>query len=125
MDALVASLLKAVFFGCSHQTEIAKENLIKQAGKRGISHDRLVFAKKLGIYRIHRSTSHADLYLDTFNYNAGATASNVLWAGVPLITKAGVGYTARMASSLLKSIGLPELITNTPEDYESACVKFS
>ena len=49
----------------------------------------------------------------------------MLWAGVPLITKAGVGYTARMASSLLKSIGLPELITNTAEDYETLALSLA
>ena len=74
--------------------------------------------KSVGFHQYKNQLTHADLYLDTFNYNAGATASNVLWAGVPLITKAGVGYTARMASSLLKSIELPELITSTSDEYE-------
>jgi protein O-GlcNAc transferase len=105
--------------------ELAKENLIKHAGKRGISSDRLVFAKKLSFIEYVDQLSHADLYLDTFNYNAGATASNVLWAGVPLITKAGVGYSARMASSLLQSIGMPELITKTPEDYEALALNLA
>ena len=98
--------------------EIAKENLIKQADNRGISHERLIFTQSVGFHEYKNQLTHADLYLDTFNYNAGATASNVLWAGVPLITKAGVGYTARMASSLLKSIELPELITSTSDEYE-------
>ena len=98
--------------------EIAKENLIKQADNRGISHERLIFTQNVGFHQYKNQLTHADLYLDTFNYNAGATASNVLWAGVPLITKAGVGYTARMASSLLKSIELPELITSTSDEYE-------
>jgi len=106
-------------------TEISKENLIKEASKRGISMDRLVFAKKVGFGQYIDQFTHADLYLDTFNYNAGATASNVLWAGVPLITKPGVGYAARMASSLLKSIGLPELITNTAEDYETLALSLA
>jgi predicted O-linked N-acetylglucosamine transferase (SPINDLY family) len=99
--------------------EIARENLIKQAGNRGISSDRLVFTKLVAFNNYINQLAHADLYLDTFNYNAGATASNVLWAGVPLITKAGAGYTSRMASSLLQSIGMPELITSTSEDYEN------
>ena len=75
-------------------------------------------SRSVGFHQYKNQLTHADLYLDTFNYNAGATASNVLWAGVPLITKAGVGYTARMASSLLKSIELPELITSTSDEYE-------
>ena len=99
--------------------EIARENLIKQAGNRGISSDRLVFTKLVAFNTYINQLTHADLYLDTFNYNAGATASNVLWAGVPLITKAGAGYASRMASSLLQSIGMPELITSTSEDYEN------
>ena len=61
----------------------------------------------------------ADLFLDTFNYNAGATASNALWAGLPVLTKMGKGYTARMAGSLLNAIELPELITTTEEAYET------
>jgi len=105
--------------------EVAKENLIKQAGNRGISSDRLVFSKLVAFNKYIDQLTHADLYLDTFNYNAGATASNVLWAGVPLITKAGVGYTARMASSLLQSIGMPELITNTSEDYENLALSLA
>jgi predicted O-linked N-acetylglucosamine transferase (SPINDLY family) len=61
----------------------------------------------------------ADLFLDTFNYNAGATASNALWAGLPVLTKMGEGYAARMAGSLLNAIDLPELITTTEDAYEN------
>jgi protein O-GlcNAc transferase len=60
----------------------------------------------------------ADLFIDTFNYNAHTTASEALWAGLPVITKAGKGFSARAAASLLTAIGLPELITATAEDYE-------
>ena len=64
----------------------------------------------------------ADLYLDTFIYNAGATASNALWAGLPVLTKRGHGYTARMAASLLSSIELPELITDSEQAYEALAI---
>ena len=77
-----------------------------------------MFAKKTSHDKYLAQFKYADLYLDTFIYNAGATASNALWAGLPVITKRGKGYTARMASSLLKSIGLPELVTSTKVDYE-------
>jgi predicted O-linked N-acetylglucosamine transferase (SPINDLY family) len=60
----------------------------------------------------------ADLCLDTLPYNGGATSSDMLWAGVPLITVAGRTYAARMSGSLLHALGLPELITETPAQYE-------
>ncbi|NDH26128.1 MAG: hypothetical protein EBY35_07915 [Rhodobacteraceae bacterium] len=56
-------------------------------------------------------------------YNAGATASNALWAGLPVITKSGQGYTARMAGSLLCSVGLSELVTKTSQEYEDLALK--
>ena len=96
-----------------------KGNLYKEAQLRGISADRLVFAQKVSHEKYLAQFRKADLYLDTFNYNAGATASNALWAGLPVLTKLGESYTARMAGSLLTSIGLPELATHSEEDYES------
>ena len=96
-----------------------KENLIKEASTRGVSSERLVFAQKTSHEKYLAQFRQADLYLDTFNYNAGATASNALWAGLPVLTKQGKSYTARMASSLLKSIGLPELITKSEAEYEN------
>jgi len=97
----------------------AKGNLLKEAQARGVSPDRLVFAQKVSHEKYLAQFRQADLYLDTFNYNAGATASNALWAGLPVLTKLGKGYTARMAGSLLTSIGLPELATHSEEGYES------
>ena len=96
-----------------------KDNLLKEAQARGISAERLVFAQGVSHETYLAQFRRADLYLDTFNYNAGATASNALWAGLPVLTKLGRGYTARMAGSLLTSIGLPELATHSEEDYES------
>ena len=60
----------------------------------------------------------ADLFLDTFNFIAGAIANDALWCGLPVLTLQGQSYVARMASSLLTAIGLPELITTTGDDYE-------
>lgn len=97
----------------------AKANLLKEANLRGIKSDRLVFAQKVEHDQYLAQFRHADLFLDTFVYNAGATASNALWAGLPVLTKVGKGYSARMASSLLLSIGLPELITSTETEYEN------
>jgi len=102
-----------------------KSNLIKEASARGISSKRLIFAQRVPHSKYLAQFRQADLYLDTFNYNAGATASNALWAGVPILTKQGDSYTARMASSLLKSIGLPELVTSSEADYEDLALELA
>ena len=95
-----------------------KSNLCREALARGVDPDRLVFTQMCGHEEYLARLRQADLYLDTFIYNAGATASNALWAGLPVLTKLGEGYTARMAGSLLNTIGLPELITTTEVEYE-------
>ena len=60
----------------------------------------------------------ADLFIDTFSFNAHTTAAEALWAGLPVVTKTGQGFAARVAGSLLNAIGLPELITKNEHDYE-------
>jgi predicted O-linked N-acetylglucosamine transferase (SPINDLY family) len=64
----------------------------------------------------------ADLFLDTLPYNAGTTASDALWAGLPVLTCLGEAFAGRMAASLLTAIGLPELITRTQQQYEDLAV---
>ena len=105
--------------------EWAGVNLKKEAAARGIDPNRLVFAKRTAHDTYLAQLKHADLFLDTFNYNAGATASNALWAGLPVLTKCGESYTARMASSLLTSIGLPELITTSEAEYEARALELA
>ena len=61
----------------------------------------------------------ADLFLDTFNFNAHTTASDALWVGCPVLTKMGKSFPARVAGSLLKSVELPELITSSEHEYEA------
>ena len=61
----------------------------------------------------------ADIFLDTLPVNAHTTASDALWSGLPLVTKLGRGFAARVAGSLLTALGLPELITHTSADYET------
>ena len=68
---------------------------------------------------------YADLYLDTFVYNAGATASDALRAGLPVLTKSGLGYSARMATSLLHAVHLPELITEDEYEYEAKALQLA
>lgn len=74
------------------------------------------YSDYLARYRI------ADLFLDTSPFNAGATASDALWVGLPMLTCSGEPFTARMAGSLLNAIGLPELITTTLEAYEHMAI---
>jgi len=95
-----------------------KLNLIKEASARGISPDRLVFVNVKPYDQYIAQFSKADLFLDTFTYNAGATANHALWAGLPIVTKSGKSYTSRMASSMLDAVGLSELVTTTEKEYE-------
>jgi predicted O-linked N-acetylglucosamine transferase (SPINDLY family) len=67
----------------------------------------------------------ADLFVDTFAFNAHTTAAEALWTGLPLVTKLGKGFAARVAGSLLNAVGLPELITETEQDYEALIFEFA
>jgi predicted O-linked N-acetylglucosamine transferase (SPINDLY family) len=98
---------------------LAEKNLLKETQKRGIDPDRLVFAERMPLPEHLARHRLADLFLDTFNYNAHTTASDALWAGLPVLTKMGKGFAARVAGSLLNAIDLPELITTTDEAYEN------
>ena len=99
--------------------EWAEANLRREARARGIDPDRLVFAGKLPHGEHLARHAHADLFLDTFNVNAHTTASDALWAGLPIVTRAGRQFAARVAASLLAAVGLPELIAGTDEAYEA------
>jgi predicted O-linked N-acetylglucosamine transferase (SPINDLY family) len=67
----------------------------------------------------------ADLFLDTLPYNAHTTASDALWAGLPVLTKIGQSFAARVAASLLNVMQLPELITKTDEEYEHRAIELA
>jgi protein O-GlcNAc transferase len=97
----------------------AEKNLQLEAESRGISRDRLIFADKIPHDEHLARHRLADLFVDTFNYNAHTTSSDALWAGLPVVTKLGNGFAARVAGSLLTAIGLPELITETEQEYEA------
>ena len=64
----------------------------------------------------------ADLFLDTWPYNAGTTAIDALWAGLPVLTKTGKAMVARMATEALRAIEVPELITRTPQEYKELAI---
>ncbi|MBO6801881.1 MAG: hypothetical protein JJ893_01285, partial [Thalassospira sp.] len=99
--------------------DYAAENLRKEAQKRGIDPDRLVFADKMPEPEHLARHKHADLLLDTFNVNAHTTASDALWAGLPLVTLPGEQFAARVAASILTAANLPELIAKDEADYEA------
>jgi predicted O-linked N-acetylglucosamine transferase (SPINDLY family) len=107
------------------ENEHARLNLSREARARGVDPARLVFGRMLP-YAQHLARIHlADLFLDTFPFNAGTTASDALWAGVPVLTCAGEAFASRMAGSLLRSLGIPELITTSLQEYESVAMALS
>jgi protein O-GlcNAc transferase len=95
-----------------------EQNLRREAEARGVSGERLIFASRVGYSDYLRRYQLADLFLDTAPFNAGATASDALWAGLPLITCSGEAFAGRMAASLLHALGLPQLATSSLQDYE-------
>jgi predicted O-linked N-acetylglucosamine transferase (SPINDLY family) len=103
-------------------SETAAGKLRKAAHDRGIDADRLVFAERLPTPDYLARFRTADLFLDTLPYNAGTTASDALWAGLPVLTCMGGTFAGRVAASLLQAIGLPELITSTADEYEELAV---
>lgn len=93
-------------------------NLRREAAARGIDPDRLVFADRVPEADHLARQCCADLFLDTFRYNAHTTASDALWAGLPVVTMLGNSFAARVAGSLLYAVGLPDMVTTSPEAYE-------
>jgi predicted O-linked N-acetylglucosamine transferase (SPINDLY family) len=100
-------------------------NLREEAAARGVTGERLVFASRMSLPEHLARHRLADLFLDTLPYNAHTTASDALWAGLPVLTCAGETFASRVAASLLCATGLPELITTTPEVYEQMAVELA
>ena len=94
-------------------------NLRREAGDRGIDPGRLIFAPRVGLPEHLARHVHADLFLDTIPYNAGATANDALFMGVPVLTCAGETMASRVAGSQVTAIGVPELVTTRLADYET------
>ena len=101
----------------------AKANMLCVAQAHGLTADRLIFAPRAAPPDYLARFCLADLFLDTFPYNAGTTASDCLWMGTPILTRAGRSYISRMAGSLLSAVGLPDLITYSLADYEQRAVQ--
>lgn len=103
----------------------ARENLRREAEARGIASGRLVFAPRVAMDEHLARHRHADLFLDTQPYGAHTTASDALWAGLPVLTVEGGAFPGRVAASLLRSAGLPELITPDLAGYEAAALRLA
>ena len=102
-----------------------EQNLAREAVARGVDPSRLVFAGREALDRHLARHRLADLFLDTLPYNAHTTASDALWAGLPLVTCPGRAFATRVAASLLYSIGLPELVTSSLEEYEALALRLA
>lgn len=102
-----------------------RRNLAREAAARGVDPARLVFALRLPLADHLARHRLADLFLDTLPYNAHTTASDALWAGLPVLTVVGECFPGRVAGSLLHAVGLPELVTQSEEDYEALAVKLA
>ena len=105
--------------------EITKKNLLSNFRKKNIDPKRIIFAKNIPHDEHLERIKHVDLFLDTFNYNAHTTCSDTLWSGTPIVTKIGDQFAARVASSLLKSMNLNELITTSNKEYENLIIELA
>ena len=103
----------------------ARANLQAAARTGGIDPARLVFAPSVPEAEHFARLAAADLFLDTFPYNAHTTASDALWAGVPVVTRCGDNFVSRVAASLLQAVDLPELITTNNQDYEALVLELA
>jgi len=104
--------------------DYSKKNLINYASERGVSNDRLVFAGRIDPRDYLARFQVADIFLDTNPYNAGTTANDLLWAGLPLLTLSGATYVSRMAGSLSHCMGLDEQICTSLEEYRDKAIEF-
>ena len=100
----------------------AEQNLRREAAAMGIAPARLIFAGRVPLPEYLARYRAADLFLDTLPYNAGATASDALWVGLPVLTLIGEAFPSRVAASVLTAIGMPDLITHTADAYEALAV---
>jgi predicted O-linked N-acetylglucosamine transferase (SPINDLY family) len=102
--------------------DTARDNMLAVAASHGVAPERLIFAPRVSPAEYLARFTLADLMLDTFPFNAGTTASDALWMGLPIVTRAGRTYISRMAGSLLTAVGLPDLIADNLDSYEKLAI---
>ena len=105
--------------------KLAQKNLIKEIKLRGISPERLVFGEQIQRNEYLDRYRLADLFLDTFPYNAGTTASDALKMGLPLLTLKGDSFNSREAANIVNAVNLPEMVTSSKEEYESLAIELA
>ena len=103
----------------------AADHLRKEAAAHGVDSRRLIFAGRMKVADHLARLAAADLFLDTLPYTAHTTATDALWAGVPIVTRIGESFAARVAASVLKAAGAPELITQTWEGYAALAIELA
>jgi len=104
---------------------MTSKNLRREAEQRGVAAERLIFAPRTPLADHLARHRLADLFLDTLPCNAHTTASDSLWAGLPMVTCVGAAFPGRVAASLLRAAGLPELVTTNLADYEALALKLA
>jgi predicted O-linked N-acetylglucosamine transferase (SPINDLY family) len=110
----------------SENNESFRANIKLEFAKRGINASRIIFASRVELMADHLARyALADLFLDTHPYGAHTTAVDSLKAGIPVLTLMGQSFPSRVAGSLLSAIDLPELITNSQEEYEALAIELA
>jgi predicted O-linked N-acetylglucosamine transferase (SPINDLY family) len=128
MFAVWMELLKAVpgsVLWLLESNRFAPANLRREAEARQVAAERLVFARQMPLPEHLARHRLADLFLDTFPVNAHTTASDALWAGCPVLTMAGETFVTRVAGSLLRTVGLPELVTHSLDEYHAMALRLA
>lgn len=106
-------------------SDSSKQNLRREAAARGQDPDRLIFAPRIAQEEHLARHQAADLFLDTFVVNAHTTASDALWAGLPVLTMPGRQFASRVGASLVSAMGLPEMITKSAAEYEARALELA
>jgi len=118
---LLAAVPGSVLWVLSRDTD-TEQNLRREAAARGVAPERLIFAPCQDLAEHLARHRLADLFLDNLPINAHTTASDALWAGLPVLTCVGETFAGRVAGSLLHAVGLPELVTASLADYENTAL---
>jgi protein O-GlcNAc transferase len=105
------------------EDSFSQANLLEEIKKRKVNINRFIFASRANYEEYLSRFKNADLFLDTLPFNAGTTASDALWMGLPVLTCLGDSYAGRMAASLLNSLQIPELITNNLDEYLNLAIE--
>jgi predicted O-linked N-acetylglucosamine transferase (SPINDLY family) len=119
---ILQSAENSVLWVYANENESTEDNIRVEARLRGVNEDKIIFAKRMPPAKHLARAQLADLVLDTYVYNAGATAAGILYAGVPIISRYGSTVLSRMGASMLHAIGLEELVCQSATAYEEMAI---